>query len=109
MWLCFNNSFLSIVHKDCAPDELLVRARRQGDIEAVFPEATVKRTPGNDYLYRAVVKRDRAAEALAEQAQSIAYGNFKDSVRDRDLHRAYMAVWSAIGRLQPGGPYGGGG
>ena len=25
MWICLNNAFLSIVHKDCAPDELLVR------------------------------------------------------------------------------------
>ena len=53
MWLCLNNAFLSIVDKDCAPDELLVRARRDGDIERVFPKAEVEVTLGNDYRCRA--------------------------------------------------------
>ena len=43
MWIMMNNSFLSIVSKDCGPAELLVRARRAGDIERVFPDAKVTR------------------------------------------------------------------
>ena len=43
MWIMLSDSFLSIVHKDCAQDELLVRARRPSDIESVFPDAKVKR------------------------------------------------------------------
>ena len=58
MWVCLKNSFLSIVSKDCRPDELMVRARRPGDIEKVFPDAKVTRNTGSDYLYRAVVPRD---------------------------------------------------
>ena len=39
MWIFQNDSFLSIVaHRD-KPGMLLVRARKAGDIEAVFPEA----------------------------------------------------------------------
>jgi hypothetical protein len=38
-----NNSYLSIVSKDCGPAELLVRARRAGDIEKVFADAKVTR------------------------------------------------------------------
>jgi len=41
MWIMTNNSYLSIVSKDCGPAELLVRARRAGDIERVFPDAKV--------------------------------------------------------------------
>ena len=37
MCLCLSDGFLSIVAKDCADDELLVRARRHGDIERTFP------------------------------------------------------------------------
>ena len=32
MWICLNNAFLSVVSKDCRPDELLVRARRKGEL-----------------------------------------------------------------------------
>ena len=105
MWLCLNNAFLSIVDKDCAPDELLVRARRDGDIERVFPKAEVEVTLGNDYRCRARVKRADVAAAITQRVMSIDYGNFKGSTKDKPLHDAYMGVWSAIGKLQPGGPY----
>jgi hypothetical protein len=45
-----NNGYLSIVSKDCVPAELLVRARRAGDIEKVFPDAKVTRQTDSDYL-----------------------------------------------------------
>ena len=105
MWLCFSDSFLSIVDKDCAPDELLVRARRDGDIERVFPGAEVEVTLGNDYRCRARIKRTDVAAAIAQRVMNIDYSNFKGSTKDRPLHDAYMGVWSAIGKLQPGGPY----
>lgn len=105
MWLCLNDAFLSIVSKDCAPDELLVRARRDGDIEKVFPDAQVEVTLGNDYRCRTRIKRADVAAVLTRRVMDIDYGNFKGSVKDDQLHHAYMDVWSAIGKLQPGGPY----
>ena len=108
MWLSLNKCFLSIVHKDCKPDELLVRARRKGDIEKVFPAVIAKTTRGTDYAYRAVVKREVVAQALQDQVMNLNYSNFKDSVRDDALHRAYSSVWSIMGKLQEGGPYGNG-
>lgn len=105
MWLCLSDAFLSIVDKDCEPDELLVRARRDGDIEHVFPGAKVEVTLGNDYRCRARIKRADVAAALAQRVMDIDYSNFKGSVKDSKLHDAYMDVWSAIGKLQPGGPY----
>ena len=105
MWLCLSDAFLSIVDKDCQPDELLVRARRDGDIEKVFPGATVEVTLGNDYRCRARIKRQDVAVAVAARVMDIDYGNFKGSTDDDQLHDAYMDAWHAFGKLQPGGPY----
>lgn len=106
MWLCLNNAFLSIVSKDCADSELLVRARRKGDIERVFPKAEVRQTIGNDYLFRACVSRADVKKAMAKQVDALSYDNFKDSVEDNDLHHAYSGVWSTMSRLQSIPPYG---
>lgn len=112
MWICKNNSFLSIVQPSPADPlannglVLLVRARVKGHIEATFPNADVKVVPGRDYLYRAYIARETVADAIADSLRSIDYGNFKNSVGDNALHDAYAKVWHAMGRLQPGGPYG---
>ena len=105
MWICLSDAFLSVVDKDCAPDELLVRARRDGDIEKLFADAKVEVTLGNDYRCRARVKRAEVAKVLAERVAAIDYSNFKGSTRDDELHDAYMDAWHAFGKLQPGGPY----
>lgn len=100
MWLLLNDCFFSLVAKDCSRDELLVRARRKGDIEKVFPKAKVKRNAKADYLYRAAVKKSVIADALKGEVDRITYPNFKSSVKDNKLHMAYMRVWSALGPLQ---------
>lgn len=105
MWICLNDSFLSIVSKECAPDELLVRARVRGHIEAVFPDAKVMRAPGNDYLWRARVKRADIASALVRRVMDYSAPNFKNSVPDDDLHHAYSRVWGAMADLQEIAPY----
>ena len=107
MWVCLNKAFFSIVHKECKPDELLVRARRAGDIESVFPGAVVVKSPSTDYLFRAVLPRARVAEVIAAEITAINYGNFKDSVRNGSLHDAYSSVWGVMARLQPTRPYSG--
>ena len=105
MWLCFKTGFLSIVHKDCKADELLVRARVSGHIEAVFPSAKVRKTYGTDYLYRAVIKRKELGRVMTEIAHGYKADNFKNSVRDDDLHRAYNGVWGVMAKLQETPPY----
>ncbi len=102
MWLCINDAFLSIVSKDCARDELLVRARRKGDIEKIFPGARVVVSTKTDYRFRAVVKRNDVADALRMEVSRITYENFKDSVTDKPLHDAYLRVWTVMETLQPG-------
>jgi len=100
MWVCLNNSFLSIVaHREDSLN-LLVRARVKGHIEAVFPEAKVYSRKGSDYEYRADIPRDRVAEVMSEKVWGIDYENFKGSVEDNHLHDAYMGFWSIMYRLQ---------
>jgi hypothetical protein len=100
MWIASTNSFLSVVFKDCGEDELLVRARRAGDIEKVFPDAKVIRNTRSDYLYRAVLPRGVVKQALAAMIDQIDYPNFKDSVEDSSLHAAYVGVWHTMAGLQ---------
>lgn len=52
MWIMLNNAFLSIVENRNNKDELLVRARIEGDIERVFPEADSFQDEQADYKYR---------------------------------------------------------
>ena len=96
MWIFLSNSFLSVVQKPGDTDLLTVRARIEGDIERVFPDAKVQANKGTDYKYRAKVPRQAVAKALYDQAMSVNYANFKSTVKDRKRHDAYMGVWSAM-------------
>jgi hypothetical protein len=106
MWLMLNDAFLSIVKKDCPDDSLLVRARRPGDIEKVFGRRTkVIRATDADYLYRAMVSRADVDLAILREIRRIDYSNFKSSVMDKDLHDAYLKVWTAMAVTQNPQPY----
>jgi len=97
MWIMLNDAFLSIVKKDVRDDELLVRARRLGDIEKVFGrDVVVTRSTDSDYLFRAAIKRDAVVRAIQNEVLRIDYGNFKDSVAETELHDAYLSVAEAL-------------
>lgn len=105
MWICFSDSFLSIVEPAEKDGTLLVRARRDGDIERVFAGAKVEKTPGRDYLFRARLPREQVASVVSRHVAGIDYGNFKNSVKNNKLHDAFAGVWSIMARLQPIPPY----
>jgi hypothetical protein len=108
MWIMLPDSFLSIVFKDCDRGQVLVRARRKGDIERVFGRRVkVTRYTKSDYLYRAVVSKDDLKAALANEVDRITYPNFKSATAEHDLHDAYMGVWTEMARLQEVPPYSG--
>ena len=92
MWIFLSDSFLSAVASH-EPDMLLVRARHEGDIPAVFPSAEVVADAGTDYPYRALVSRTLVARAIADRVTSIDYPNFKATVQDEIRHKAYRNVW----------------
>lgn len=106
MWFCFNNAFLSIVDpEDAGADLLLVRARREGDIQRIFPNVDVIRTPGRDYLFRAYIERGVVGAVVADMVTKVSYPNFKNSVKENLLHDAYSKVWHIMSNLQPLAPY----
>lgn len=96
MWIFAQRSFLSIVEHAEEPKLLLVRARFQGDIESMFPEAEVSESAHSDYRYRAALSRERVSEAIALRIRQIDYPNFKASIDDFYRHGAYSRVWSVM-------------
>ncbi len=101
MWVFFPNSFVSIVDKgDPSGNSLLVRARRQGEIEAIFPDAIVVEGGGTDYRYRARINREEVALRMADAIRDIDFSNFKATVKDRARHDAYMGVWRVMNDYQ---------
>lgn len=100
MWIFLNDAFLSIVDKDSDGTTLLVRARRPGDLERVFPDASIQETPHNDYRFRAHIPRAEVAMAMARSVERIDYPNFKGSVIDHQRHDAYLRVWDVMHRYQ---------
>jgi hypothetical protein len=105
MWICLNRAFFSVVAQRDS-DLLVVRARRAGDIEAVF-EVPAVATPDRDYAFRAVLERDVVASVLMVNVLAIDYGNFKDSVKESRLKSAYSRVWSVMAGLQALAPWSG--
>lgn len=102
MWVFLSDAFLSIVAAEDHGYWLLVRARKDGDIQAAFPHQNivVKHTPNHDYAYRAFIARDAVADRLAKEARELTYTNFKNSVRDRKRHDAYLGVWQTMVQWQ---------
>lgn len=83
----------------------MVRARRDGDIEKLWPHARVTECGHSDYRFRAPVTVDAIIDAFNAEILRISYSNFKDSVGDKALHDAYLNVWSAMAKVQPTPPY----
>ncbi|MNE63277.1 hypothetical protein D3C76_696890 [compost metagenome] len=105
MWIMLKDAFFSIVDKADKAGCLVVRARRQGDIERYFPQAKVQKTVGNDYLFRAEIPREDVAERIAQCVMDNTAPNFKNSVTDRKLHTAYNRIWHVMADLQPVPPF----
>ncbi len=94
MWLCLNDCFLSVVSDQHNPARLMVRARRREALLNLFGnKVEIAETAQSDYRWRAFVERKVFATLVASRIEKIGYTNFKDSVRDNDLHDLYMDFW----------------
>ena len=95
MWLCLNDSFLSVVTDKTDSSRLLVRARRQKDlVNAVGPDAKIENTLDHDYHWRTYISREDFKLLMMDRIDGIDYPNFKDSVKDDDLHDLYLGFWT---------------
>jgi len=95
MWIFTTRGFYSIVQAP-VPGRMLVRARFEGDIEALLPGAEVSVTPERDYMYRTIVTPEDVIAALSKVTLDIDYPNFKDAVLDDKRHPAYGNVWGIM-------------
>jgi hypothetical protein len=102
MWIFLSDAFLSVVadKDDPSGPRLLVRARPEGDIERVFPEAEPATTPAADHRFRAWLPREQVIEAMQQKIENLAYANLKSSIRDHAYHDAAMGAWSVMHRYQ---------
>lgn len=115
MWIATNKGFISVVTAD--PPRLpkaekkrlkgegrplCIRARKAEHLAALFPGRKVYQWKARDYPARIFIGAETFAAFMAEQARSIDYSNFKSSVRDHELHDAYMGVWNVMHGYQYG-------
>jgi hypothetical protein len=105
MWLFTKQGFFSVVHKDCAHDEVVVRARVRADLDGLLRVAKVKGRilshTGTDYPFRVIMKRSDFSVYLIEYCIDLNYSNFKDTISaaDDDRHSVYCSVWYSLLRL----------
>lgn len=111
MWIALNNGFVSITQprpqqvpsKLKLIDPLQVRARKLEHLTALFPGAEVFENVGTDYQFRVFIERSRVATRIAQVIGGLNYNNFKNSVRDDELHDAYSSIWGTMMRYASGG------
>lgn len=98
MWLFLPDSFLSVVQDKDHPEALVVRARLEGDIEAVIPFAkgNVIFTTNSDYPYRVFITKKAFADLIHARIMGITYKNFKDNVRTQHRKSAFSQVWTMM-------------
>jgi hypothetical protein len=78
MWLCLNDSFLSVVTDKTDSSRLLVRARRQKDlVNAVGPDAKIENTLDHDYHWRTYISREDFKLLMMDRIDGIDYPNFQ--------------------------------
>jgi hypothetical protein len=93
MWLFTTKGFVSIVADTADKNFFWVRSRFAGDIEKLFPNAEVVRTPQRDYLYRAKLPHLEVSNRIAEEVGNISYPNFKNAVPTKKRQNIYNMVW----------------
>lgn len=100
MWLMTNKSFVSIVEHRDDPNLLCVRGRFKGDVDQFLGRKVEVETPDADYRFRAVAPRTLVGERMLIAVGSVDYPNFKNSVREKWRHDAYLDVWGVMWREQ---------
>ncbi len=105
--------------RDTSGKTLMVRARVEHDLERFLERADdlwtsdmpgdmeIIETARSDYRYRVIVPREVWGEYLMLTTMDLDYTNVKGTIAPEPArHSAMMSCWSAMGNLQPGGPYG---
>lgn len=126
MWLITKRGFVSAVEwqrpGDAHHGMIVLRARERAHLVAVLgvlyetkarAAGEVKESPQADYRFRAWITHEQFEELVVRLAREVKYPNFKNEVmrfegkaKASRYESALHSVWTTLGRLQPGGPYG---
>lgn len=114
MWLFFPFGFVSVVHKDGDPaDVLCVRARDARSLDNLrdlFPAlGPTVAGGGTDYPFRAYANALDLGAFVGDYVASIDFSNFKAQTTKQHgnaYHDACMSVWGAMHRISPPQPRG---
>jgi hypothetical protein len=93
MWICLNDAFFSVVRDKTDPDVLKVRARKKSHLEQHFPHHRILKDDKADYRFRVIASREDVARLMIRTIAALDYVNFKNSVKDRELHDMYALWW----------------
>ena len=119
MWIFLPGGFVSVVHKDCPPHYVLVRARSRAHLNSFFEplpsrerrsvQERVRAHEGTDYQFRVSVPRATLKRVLAVHVEDLDYSNFKNAAERLvplsspqgarwigALHDVWSAVWGAF-------------
>lgn len=115
MWIFCEQGFFSAVEHRERSENVLIRARFEGDLERLIETSfctpqqkddmlkNIQFTPYADYAFRVEMPKCVFAEMTKQIADNINYDNFKNHVHEghnskRD--RAYMDCWAALWHSQ---------
>jgi hypothetical protein len=113
MWCATVVGFFSVIRDRQLKGGVLVRAGAKADIlnlhqrfskryRMSYPKADEHR----DYRWRVGMRKTARAQIICELSMQIDYCNFKNAVHNRpdqdNKHSAYLAIWSAMMRVQRG-------
>ena len=101
MWIGHSREdggWLSIVSHRHKPDFLMVRARVEEHITSLWPDAEIYAPAGrHDYQYRADIPREEVSRVIGKYIVSeITYDDFKSSVNDWNLRKAFSGIWNIL-------------
>lgn len=102
MWIMSSSGFVSVVEYKYDSSKLLVRARVPEDLMTLVTGADqIEKNDQADYMYRTVVTREKFAEWVTQQINSIWYtSHAKEAMtndgQDLDRYQAYLRVWDAM-------------
>lgn len=111
MWVINKSGFFSVVQHNKDAGVLMIRARVVDDLVRAFPDDIDKivELETADYRYRISLPRLDVEQWMLDELDDVTYtSHAKEEMAKGKPGRysAYMNVWSVLGDLQPGGPYG---
>lgn len=93
---------MSIVFRDCADDELLVKARVKNDLiklcKELNIESKISEEGGLEFFYTVPIKRHLLAKYPSDYINGIRYPTVRNNITEPDDHlrkKIYLKVWQA--------------